>query len=85
MGLTEDRRKQLDDIVMRMTQNKENDGDIQTVVEDFKGKYGGDNPQVKQVGTSTNVPPWWKTNLIDPAIDTTALMAGGLGGAALRT
>src|SRR3990167_8106897 len=39
MALTEDRRKQVDDIVGKMTQNKEKDSDIQFVVNDFKSKY----------------------------------------------
>ena len=37
--LTEDRRKQLDDIVGRMTQNRETDDAVNFVVNDFKSKY----------------------------------------------
>jgi len=39
MPLPEDRRKQLDDIVGKMTQNQESDSNIQSVVSDFKKKY----------------------------------------------
>jgi hypothetical protein len=37
--LPEDRRKQLDDIVQKMTVNKESDSNIRFVVDDFKKKY----------------------------------------------
>lgn len=42
MALTEDRRKQLDGIVGKMTANGEKEGDIRFVVEDFKSKYGAE-------------------------------------------
>jgi hypothetical protein len=39
MPLAEDRRKQLDDIVVKMTQNREPEQNVQAVVNDFKSKY----------------------------------------------
>lgn len=53
MPLTEQRRKQLDDIVVRMTQNKESEANIFAVVEDFKQKYGGDYPGPEQQSTQS--------------------------------
>ena len=38
--LSEERRKQLDEIVQQMATNKEPDANIQAVVNDFKSKYG---------------------------------------------
>lgn len=43
--LTEDRRKQLDDIVGKMTSNRETDDAINFVVNDFKNKYSVEEPQ----------------------------------------
>lgn len=50
MPLTEDRRQQLDGIVQQMTQNKESDANIQTVVNDFKSKYETKVPPKKSPG-----------------------------------
>jgi hypothetical protein len=41
MPLSEQHRAKLDGIVQQMTANKESDETIQTVVNDFKQKYGG--------------------------------------------
>lgn len=47
MPLSDPRRSQLDGIVRQMIQNKETDSDVQFVVNDFIGKYQGEN-QVTQ-------------------------------------
>lgn len=58
MPLTEDRRKQLDDIVMRMEANNESEDDIRFVVQDFKEKYGGE--EEKPQNGKIESPQWMK-------------------------
>src|SRR4051794_28339534 len=49
--LTEDRRTQLDGIVKQMTANQEPDTSIQSVVTDFKIKYGVTSPDQASAAT----------------------------------
>lgn len=62
MPLTEDRRKQLDDIVMRMESNNESEDDIRFVVQDFKGKYEGEQPAESNPSITQKIesPQWMK-------------------------
>lgn len=46
--LSEERRKQLDDIVSQMEANNESEDNIQFVVNDFKTKYSGESGAKKK-------------------------------------
>lgn len=70
MELEEEKRKQLDGIVQNMIQNRESDGNIQLVVEDFKNKYG-------TIGTITKGAPWWMRNIVKPTMEYGGLAGGG--------
>jgi len=76
--LTEDRRKQLDEIVQKMVVNKESDSNVRFVVEDFKSKYGNEQApieQKKQMPILTKESGGFGTALKDVAV-------GGVKGAA---
>lgn len=70
MPLTEDRRKQLDDIVMRMEANNESEDDIRFVVQDFKEKYEGENEEPHGIQSLQKVTP-------SQALGTVAKAVGG--------
>jgi len=53
--LPDDKRKQLDGLVQKMTTNKESDSYIQGVVNDFKGMYSIPSKPVEPAKTSDNV------------------------------
>lgn len=77
MALSEQRRQQLDGIVRQMIQNKESDGDVQLVVNDFVQKY-----QSETVPAATKP----RGDLLRRATDVvTSIFPGGKVGEAIGT
>lgn len=69
--LNEQRKKQLDVIVQKMIQNKETDGTIQFVVDDFKKKYGEDLSSISKPTKQEN------KNLIQKFSNVSGKVLGG--------